>query len=142
LTWLIFLLGLLLPIVVILAAPSFRSMRRLAYVDQQPSRRVFVSRQLLVVDVNGRAEMPTLQGQLDQQQSELYNLWWQRQPMRTDDDFRAVRELDVSPVSIVQKKDWQTAIKNKPARMKARQPTRGHEEKVGPSHAEPAGDVL
>ncbi len=43
-----------------------------------------------------------------------------RQPMRTGDGPLAVKELEVSPISVVHEESLAAAIKNKPTRMKVR----------------------
>ncbi|HXS47834.1 MAG TPA: hypothetical protein VN756_10270 [Solirubrobacterales bacterium] len=119
-TWIIFSIGLLLPIAGILIAPSLPSIKRMAGVDQASPHRVYLSRQLLVVDEQGRSDVPELEKTPAVERAEQYELWWMRQPMRTGDSPLAVNELAVSPISVVSEESRAAAIKNKPARMKVR----------------------
>lgn len=120
LTWIIFSIGLLLPIAVILIVPSLPSVRRMAGVDHVQPYRIYLSRQLLVVDEQGRTAIPELQNTPARERAEQYELWWMRQPMRTGDGPLAVKELEVSPISVVHEESLAAAIKNKPTRMKVR----------------------
>lgn len=121
-TWIIFVVGILLPILTILIAPSLPSVRRIAGVDRRPEHRIYPSRQFLVFDEEGRSEIPEHEDTANTQ-AERYELWWIRQPMRTADRPLEDSELEISPISVVHSNDQEPdgdMGENGPLRMKIR----------------------